>query len=236
MAEAKIITGANAKGGAGKTVSVIMLSSELAHRGKKVLIVDTDSEKNISAWFDRCSENETPISNITLEYAGTANKLKQILSANLDDYDYIFIDTPGRMEKFQEDSFLVTDLTIIPVQACQSEIKGMVTTISNLLQIEEDQGVNIRKLVFNTRVTLQDRHIEEYKTIRGFLAKLKESDVVVDHCNVELMQRNPYRKVYSGYPSLYDLPEANNDSVQKAIEEAVIFTDNVVRYLETGSL
>ncbi|MBX8803200.1 ParA family protein [Ochrobactrum sp. MR28] len=235
MAQAKIITGANAKGGAGKTLSVILLGTELAFRGMKVLIIDTDSEKNISSWFDRCVENGTPVTDIAHEYAGTSNKLLDVLKANVELYDYILIDTPGRLEKFQQTAFELTDLIIIPVQACQSDIKGMVTLISTLLEIEEAEQIEIRKLVFNTRITMQDRHINEYKSIGNFINELKEDDSTIEHSSVELMQRNPYRKVYSGFTSLRNLPDADKDSVLKAIEEASNFTDAVLKYLEEGA-
>lgn len=232
MAQAKIITGANAKGGSGKTLAVILLGTELAHRGKSILIVDTDSEKNISAWFDRCAENGTPVTDITHEYAGTSDKLLELLHSSIDRYDYILIDTPGRLEKFQTTAFVLSDLTLIPVQACQSDIKGMVTLISTLLEIEEAQEIDICKIVFNTRTTMQDRHIHEYKTIGGFIKQLIEEGVTIKHCPVELMQRNPYRRLYSGFTSLRAIPHVQSLSVLKAIHEASDFTDEVLLSLE----
>lgn len=45
---AKIITVANNKGGVGKTMQAYQLSTYLAHKGNKVLVVDLDSQANLS--------------------------------------------------------------------------------------------------------------------------------------------------------------------------------------------
>ncbi|MDO5586717.1 MAG: AAA family ATPase, partial [Clostridia bacterium] len=43
-----VISLVNLKGGVGKTVSTINIASAVADKGKKVLIVDTDSQGNIA--------------------------------------------------------------------------------------------------------------------------------------------------------------------------------------------
>ncbi len=45
---AKIITVANNKGGVGKTMQAYQLSTHLAHQGNKVLVIDLDSQANLS--------------------------------------------------------------------------------------------------------------------------------------------------------------------------------------------
>ncbi|MCO4752962.1 MAG: ParA family protein [Bacteriovoracaceae bacterium] len=45
---AKVITVANNKGGVGKTMQAYQLSTYLAHKGNKVLVIDLDSQANLS--------------------------------------------------------------------------------------------------------------------------------------------------------------------------------------------
>ena len=45
----KIITVANNKGGVGKTMQCFQLACYLAHKGKRVLVVDLDSQANLSS-------------------------------------------------------------------------------------------------------------------------------------------------------------------------------------------
>ena len=46
---AKVITIANNKGGVGKTMQAYQLSTHLAHNGNKVLVIDLDSQANLSS-------------------------------------------------------------------------------------------------------------------------------------------------------------------------------------------
>ena len=49
--KAKIIAVANHKGGVGKTASVASIGAVLASRGKKVLMVDLDTQANLTRHF-----------------------------------------------------------------------------------------------------------------------------------------------------------------------------------------
>jgi chromosome partitioning protein len=48
----KVITVANNKGGVGKTTSAYQLACYLAHKGNRTLIIDLDSQGNLSSTFD----------------------------------------------------------------------------------------------------------------------------------------------------------------------------------------
>ena len=48
----EVITIANNKGGVGKTMQCFQLASHLANRGNKVLVVDLDSQANLSSTFN----------------------------------------------------------------------------------------------------------------------------------------------------------------------------------------
>lgn len=80
---AKIYVFVNQKGGVGKTTSVVNLGAYLAEAGKKVLLVDFDSQGNMSSGVGLSKEKPT-IYELMAEQATAEQTIKQTPVANLD--------------------------------------------------------------------------------------------------------------------------------------------------------
>ena len=62
MEKAKVIAVCNQKGGVGKTATAVSMSIALAHEGKKVLLVDFDSQGDTTyslGWYDSKEYKDT---------------------------------------------------------------------------------------------------------------------------------------------------------------------------------
>lgn len=66
MSRCKTIAIANQKGGVGKTTTAFSLGVSLANNNKKVLIVDADSQANLTTYMGYYDENELPVTLSTL--------------------------------------------------------------------------------------------------------------------------------------------------------------------------
>jgi cellulose biosynthesis protein BcsQ len=134
----KIITFASWKGGTGKTSLSTACIETLAARGKKILIIDFDSNLSISSIYNALGRNYTSVDflngNVTnipdlvkskthmipsdLKISRLNNISDRVLKVNLSKlvapFDYIFLDPPGTMCALTRNCLVAADKIIIP--------------------------------------------------------------------------------------------------------------------------
>jgi chromosome partitioning protein len=108
----KVLSFVNSKGGAGKTTLVSTLGVYLHRSGKRVLFIDTDPESSLAKWFGNRVE-KADMECMTLQLTRLRARLDH--EAGSGQWDYILIDTPGRLEEIRP--ALDADLVVIPVQS-----------------------------------------------------------------------------------------------------------------------
>lgn len=131
----KYISLINSKGGVGKTTLCVNIASYAAinkslnnnlnkvsninkYKNASVLIVDADSQGSVRDWHNANWED----SKIDVVGADTARSLKSIKSVVGDKYDYVFIDTPGKVGDLMSAAIAVADICLLPVQPSPYDI------------------------------------------------------------------------------------------------------------------
>ena len=145
----RVISIANAKGGVGKSTVTILLASALTHQlGKKVLILDTDSQESISDWKNsesRIYETECPV---TVEKCMPAH-VHLYLQKFGSDYDIVFIDVPRMTHGLNESATLqmlyYCDSVLIPVVGSRMDV----TSTANFFSLVSDAQETKRKEDFD---------------------------------------------------------------------------------------
>ena len=147
MKKAKIIAVVNHKGGVGKTASVVSIGAILAARGKKVLLVDLDTQANLTMHFledipsriiyhaiqERANLPIVPIrENLDLvpsglDMAGIVSVMtnmrrreyiiKDLLEPYKNRYDYIFMDCPPNLELITTNALTAATKMLVPMKA-----------------------------------------------------------------------------------------------------------------------
>ena len=140
------------KGGVGKSTTAETVAAILGSRGKKVLLVDMDSQSNVT--FVSGAEVVKTISDVITGEADLKDAiyhcnrydllaadgylanfevieeveptlLKNVLAAVQDDYDFIMIDTPPALGNLLKNSLVASDYVIIPIDARPFSVNGL---------------------------------------------------------------------------------------------------------------
>ncbi|GHV90416.1 chromosome partitioning protein ParA [Spirochaetia bacterium] len=179
---AKIITTASWKGGTGKTTLNTALIRLLAEGGKKVLIIDLDSNCAISQVFGQILKDITSmeflsagIDNFKGVYPCAENidiipgNIKNVLLNNISDvqlkinlkrsglgekYDYIIIDPPGYLGAHTRNALFAADVLIIPGTCSRIDFEATRLFFEEVQQYGLDADTYICINAFNAKTNL----------------------------------------------------------------------------------
>ena len=115
----KIITVAQQKGGAGKTTLAANLAIELLRRGKTVSLLDTDPQGSLGRWFMARNERGDPgVSFSTASAWGVSYECDKLRR----EADFVFVDTPPKIDSDLKPAIRESDLVLVPVSASQVDV------------------------------------------------------------------------------------------------------------------
>jgi chromosome partitioning protein len=115
----KIISFLNSKGGVGKTTLAINLAkylylynySKIDDIKPRILLVDADPQGSVRDWQEAGSQNAIDV--IAADRKQTLSSLPSLLGKS--DYDYVLIDTPGKVTDIMAAAVAISDVCLIPV-------------------------------------------------------------------------------------------------------------------------
>lgn len=171
----EIIAIVSRKGGSGKTTTAQSLGAALQEKKKRVLLIDLDSQCNLSASMgaDLSGVNGTqlfePGANVRHAIQHTDNgdviigskffagadaiiknnqELKKALTPLLPDYDYIIIDTPATYGRLTTNALTAATSAIITVKAAAFSLQGIDELADVIAQMKEaNKDLNLRGVV-----------------------------------------------------------------------------------------
>lgn len=118
-----VIALAQQKGGVGKSTLAIHMAVEMTERGRRVAIVDLDPQGTAMKWRSR-RVAEQPIV-VSSEPARLSKTI-----ADLADYQFVFLDLPGRRSPGVNEGLRLSDFVIVPARPLDIDIEASFETIA----------------------------------------------------------------------------------------------------------
>lgn len=162
----KIISFLNSKGGVGKTTLCVNIASYFFKNNFNVLVVDADPQGSVRDWYDARQENNEPYPTPIFEVIGADRKhligdlRKFLLGKN---YDYVLIDTPGKLTDIVSVVITISDLCILPVLPSPYDIWSTESAIE-LVKIRQSLNENLKATLLINRAIPNTRISHEVMT------------------------------------------------------------------------
>ena len=135
----------NNKGGVGKSSGVINVAHALTKLGKRVLVVDCDSQRNTFRFFsdgDKPEASATRYENLDIlkgAYRRTNNSGDKSELAIPRDYDYALLDMPPALDQKTKSIISLSDYVFVPIELGTFAIQG----IANVTEAIDRTGAAI---------------------------------------------------------------------------------------------
>ncbi|KAB7726639.1 AAA family ATPase [Rudanella paleaurantiibacter] len=195
--KAKVISIVNHKGGVGKTTTTLNLGRALARMHNRVLLVDMDSQGNLSQALGvdepdkqvrNALLNNEPLpiysiderydlapSDLELAYAdlelvqavGGVNQLRNALTPLRSDYDYILIDCPPALNIFTNSALVASQSCLITLQPEASALKGVNSLLERIMQVRD--RINFELTIEGILLTMVDRRLKVHRDMIEYI-------------------------------------------------------------------
>ena len=216
-----VIAFANPKGGAGKTTAALLLASELGSRNARVCIIDADPEHWITQWAQLPGKPE----NIEVLDGATEDGIVDLIEEAESRAEFVIVDLEGTASLMVANAVGMSDLVIVPTQGGSMDAKGAAKMIR---LIRNQERLARRPIPYGVLMTRTSAAVAS-RSLRNVQEQLAEAGIEVFRTSI--VERAAYRDVFDYGGLLQNLPPDRVSNLEKARENAVAFTSEVLQRL-----
>lgn len=216
-----VIAFANPKGGAGKTTAALLLASELAAKGGRVIIIDADPEQWITQWgaLPRTPDTIEIIGNITEE--GIVDAIEAAAART----QFVIIDLEGTASLMVANAIGMSDLVVIPTQGGSMDAKGA----AKMIRLIHNQERMVRRKIPHGVLMTRTSAAFASRSLRNVREQLRQADIMV--FGVPIVERAAYRDIFDYGGLLRNLPPAQVSNLEKACDNAGSYMNEILTAL-----
>lgn len=228
----KRITFTSFKGGAGKTTSVMALTSAIVQSGKSVALIDTDENIPLIDWRENAIKNETWSDTITVFEADDMRSLERHYEeAEKRNVDYLILDTRGGGSELNDACVINTDFVVIPSALTTLDMTQALSTFEHVIHTHQSVDIELPAALLIQRVPVgkltksQQQDLESLSTLPMFETKFYARDAYA-----ALGKRGLLHKTYAALKA-DPMKQISANHIKAAIEEAQSFANDITEEL-----
>ena len=220
-----VIVFANPKGGAGKSTSAVVLSTELALKGAGVVILDADPNKPVTLWakLPGCPPNIKVIAEIS-----EATIIDEIDRAS-ETTQFVIVDLEGTASVNVSYAISRADLVVIPIQGSQLDAAQGTRAIKLVKQQEKAFRRSIPFAIMFTRTSSAIKP----RTLLHIQEQFRQHDIRA--FQTQLHEREAFRALFSFGGTLEALDRRQVSNLDAAIANARAYAREVVGMLREST-
>lgn len=221
-----VITMLSPKGGVGKTTTALILATEMASMGSRVVMIDADPNFPLARW----SGKEGKPNNIEVlpevdedEIIGTIDQARRRA-------DYVIVDLEGKASARATNALMMSNLALIPIQG--SELDAV--EAARAFKVVRNAGIaRNRPLPFAAVLTRTPASVRLWpRDLKAVVSNLEAGGIPM--IPTVLAERGAFRGLFSMGGTLNDMTSADVGSLDSARKNAAAFTYDVLSLLTEG--
>ncbi len=164
---AKVITLATSKGGAGKSTLSRNLAAHWTNIGMRVAIIDADPQGSIIGRHDP----EGPLKDLTV-LAEPEESVGSLINDIKKDFDFVVVDTGGFRNRTTVRALISTDLALIPLKPSADDVAGALATHNLINELNKTPERNARPIKYRMIITMSIQGTVIARHVRSELEQL----------------------------------------------------------------
>ncbi|GGB09468.1 chromosome partitioning protein ParA [Brucella endophytica] len=227
----KTISAISTKGGSGKSTTIRILASQLAHEGNTVVILDTDPQGSCAEWIANAEQRGNKIPNVGFKEIEQLSHISPVIQHLRGKVDYILFDVQGAKTEMILPVAEASELIILPYATTDDDWVNLLKTFKILDRIRKSEPIDPKIVLSPNRITAPDVH-NPYVKQRSEIAK--QMNVLA--AERLIWKRGFYSEMlkrYGSIPSLKEVSDSSkkgremNDSIKNCKKEIKEFTDEM---------